>query len=106
MVKIIEELKKKKYHTRIIYIFLDNPLVSIERIKIRVAQGGHSVPDEDVVRRFHRSKMKFWNIYRNLVDEWQLLYNGEEGLILVATGERETYRVLNDRKFRIFKKGC
>ena len=36
-------------------ICLDNPERSIQRVRERVAQGGHDVPDSDVRRRYSRS---------------------------------------------------
>ena len=39
----------------LIYVVLDSPERSIERIKLRVAKGGHHVDDDDVRRRYDRS---------------------------------------------------
>jgi hypothetical protein len=38
-----------------VYICLDTPERSIQRVRERVAQGGHDVPDTDVRRRYIRS---------------------------------------------------
>ncbi len=38
-----------------IYVVLDSPDRSIERIRLRVAKGGHHVKDDDVRRRYGRS---------------------------------------------------
>lgn len=51
---------------------------------MRVQNGGHSVPDEDVIRRFGRSRTNFWNIYKDKVDMWLLVYNGENTVFPVA----------------------
>ena len=86
-VKVIEELKKKGYKTHLVYVFLDNPDMCIERIKTRVKEGGHYIPDKDVRRRYKRSFKNFWDIYKDIVDSWVLYYNGPERNVLVATGE-------------------
>ncbi|OYW46427.1 MAG: hypothetical protein B7Z08_01020 [Sphingomonadales bacterium 32-68-7] len=39
----------------LIYVVLDSPERSIERIKLRVAKGGHHVADDDVRKRYGRS---------------------------------------------------
>ena len=39
----------------VLYICLDNPERSIQRVRERVAQGGHDVPDVDIRRRYARS---------------------------------------------------
>jgi predicted ABC-type ATPase len=43
------------FFTRLFYICLDNPERSIQRVRERVAEGGHDVPDADVRRRYTRS---------------------------------------------------
>jgi predicted ABC-type ATPase len=40
---------------RLVYVCLDNPERSIQRVRERVAQGGHDVPDADIRRRYNRS---------------------------------------------------
>src|ERR1700678_3839745 len=46
---------ERLFFTRLFYICLDNPERSIQRVRERVAQGGHDVPDADVRRRYTRS---------------------------------------------------
>jgi predicted ABC-type ATPase len=68
--ELIKTVKSKGYNTFLVYIFLKDPNECIERIKDRVNKNGHSVPDEDVIRRFYRSKVNFWESYKNIVDQW------------------------------------
>ena len=52
--------------------------------------GGHFVPDEDVIRRYYRSKTNFWNIYRKLAESWVMIYNSTNTApqrVAVGTGE-------------------
>jgi predicted ABC-type ATPase len=77
LMKIIEKAHSSGYAVKIIYIFLESPQDCIQRIKIRVRLGGHSIPDEDVIRRIYRSKDNFWKVYKNLSTEWVIIYNSE-----------------------------
>ncbi len=43
------------FFVRLVYVCLDTPEQNIQRVRERVAQGGHNVPDEDVRRRYARS---------------------------------------------------
>ena len=43
------------YRTILIYIALGEPELNIDRVRLRVAQGGHDVPDADIRRRHARS---------------------------------------------------
>ncbi|MDD9898561.1 MAG: AAA family ATPase, partial [Candidatus Melainabacteria bacterium] len=56
--KHIQKLKDNGYEINLTYVFLGSQDLCIERIKSRVRQGGHDVPDEDVVRRFNRGLVK------------------------------------------------
>ena len=43
---------------------------AIERVKLRVSQGGHNIPEQDIRRRFERSWINFQEIYKSLADSW------------------------------------
>jgi predicted ABC-type ATPase len=54
--KTIQKARELSYEIILVYVFIDNPQICIERIKVRVKKGGHNIPDEDVIRRYKRSK--------------------------------------------------
>ncbi|WP_428072320.1 zeta toxin family protein [Candidatus Avelusimicrobium faecicola] len=58
--KTISLAKQNGYKVVIVYIFVDTVETCLERIKARVCNGGHPVPEEDVKRRFLRSRENFW----------------------------------------------
>ncbi|KJU84013.1 Zeta toxin [Candidatus Magnetobacterium bavaricum] len=100
-----DRLKSLGYRVHVIYIFVDASDVSIERIVRRVQNGGHHVPDEDVVRRFHRSRQNFWHIYRQLAFSWEVVYNGGKDFIEVAKGQQDDYDIKNEQLFVLFEEG-
>jgi len=97
--RIIEKAKLKNYKIILVYSFLQNCAVCIKRVKNRVKNGGHNVPETDIIRRYYKSIFKFWNEYRFLVDEWSLFYNGYDyAPMLVSFGKMENYQVINNDK--------
>ncbi len=84
--QLIKEAKQKGFKVKLIYIFLSNPEENILRVEHRTAQGGHFVPEEDIKRRYYRSKKMFMKV-KDLVDEWSLIFNGKDDFILVADDE-------------------
>ena len=102
--KIISSAKEKGYQIELIYIFLENPTVCIERIKERVLNGGHHVPGNAVVRRFYRSKNNFWNTYKNIVNRWFLIYNSELVFKEFCIGTGDQYTVNDVSVFNEFIK--
>lgn len=98
LTKFIERAKKSGYSIKIAYIFLESPQDCMQRIKIRVKLGGHFVPDADVIRRYYRSKFNFWNVYKNLADEWVMFYNSadeEPRRVAIGTGAHFVVEIEN-----------
>jgi predicted ABC-type ATPase len=100
--RIISRLKRAGYTITIVFLFLKSSETCVARVRNRVKAGGHHVPTEDVVRRFHRSKHNFWHIYKDLVDGWHLFYNSTEHPQEVASGEGNHFTVTNNDFFELF----
>lgn len=82
----IRKFKESDYRISIFYTVLESPRQCIERIRDRVAKGGHGIPDEVVIRRFSRSRRNFWGMYRSMVDSWIAYFNSGETLECFALG--------------------
>jgi predicted ABC-type ATPase len=67
--------KKSGYQIEIIYLRLRSVRLALQRIGVRVRQGGHDVPRADVQRRFNRGWENFERIYRPLADSWAVYDN-------------------------------
>jgi len=57
--------------------------MAIDRVRSRVAEGGHNVSEEDIRRRFDRGWANFRDIYRDLADAWVIFdTSGPEPIIV------------------------
>ena len=74
-VNLIKEAKSKGYFIHIFFLWIPNDHLAKERIKQRVRQGGHNVPDVDVERRLSRSLKNFFGLYKVLADSWEIFDN-------------------------------
>jgi predicted ABC-type ATPase len=101
--RVLREAKKLGYEIILLYVFLDSIDLNIERIKNRVRLGGHDVPDADVVRRFNRSVKNFWDII-DIVDFWELYYNGGDDYEKIAKSDGAIY-IINDCLYKKFQGG-
>ncbi|MBF0519565.1 MAG: AAA family ATPase [Nitrospirae bacterium] len=101
----INRLKANGYKLKTVFVFVETPDIAKQRIKERVRLGGHHIPDDDVIRRFYRSKKNFLHIYKNLSDEWQIVCNTEHNHLLVAQGTNDKYIIMDQEYFIIFKEG-
>ncbi len=63
------------YRVKIVFLSLPSVKLALARIRARVAQGGHNIPEAVVRRRFSRGIENFTRVYRLLVDSWALYDN-------------------------------
>ena len=53
--RLVLAAKQRKFTIRLIYVLLNSPELNIERVRLRVAKGGHDVPGDKIVERRKRS---------------------------------------------------
>ena len=79
--------KFKNYEIIIYYLKLPSVDLAIERVRLRVAQGGHNVPEHVIRRRYDRSWENFQQIYKHLADSWTMFDNsGKLPVIIEESG--------------------
>jgi predicted ABC-type ATPase len=82
---VIRGLKEREYQIHCFYLWLPNVELALSRIRERVSQGGHDVPEADVRRRFERSARNFFLHYRSLSDSWMHFDNSGQTPALIAS---------------------
>ncbi|MCX6957427.1 MAG: zeta toxin family protein [Verrucomicrobiae bacterium] len=85
--RFLKKWKAEGYFIKIIYLRINSPELSLDRIATRVTQGGHDVPREAVLRRFDRSWNNFVNFYRELADKWDVYENSSNQFQLLENNE-------------------
>ncbi len=105
LISRLKKLKQNGFKIIILYVFLGNIKMAIERVRIRVEEGGHHIPKKDITRRYSRSINNFWYIYKNIADEWQIFYNGDDNVIQTALGFKEQFQIIDEERFNTFKRG-
>ncbi|MEQ1695031.1 MAG: AAA family ATPase [Hyphomicrobiaceae bacterium] len=66
------------YTVHIIYLRLPNAEAAVERVRRRVAAGGHSIPEAVIRSRYAKSLDYLERLYKPIVDEWYV-WNSLEG---------------------------
>jgi len=84
----IPEWQSAGYRVELIFLKLRSVRLALARVKERVAQGGHHVAASVVRRRFRPGWRNFEQVYRPLVDRWELYDNSWDSPILLAKGEK------------------
>ncbi len=104
-VNLFKSLKKQKYKIHIFFLWIPNADLAISRIKYRVAQGGHNVPVQDVLRRFKRCIYNFFSLYQPFIDSWMLFNNAGTTPILIAEKKNGKIKIINEELYNNIVKG-
>ena len=90
------EWKTTGYFFHLVYLWLPSAEHAIQRVKDRVRRGGHSVPDDDVRRRYLSGLRNFFTLYRPLADTWRFFDSSSPvGPHLVAFGTADSQDVFD-----------
>lgn len=104
-VGLIKQAKDLGYTINLIYYWLDSVELAIERVKIRVSEGGHHIPTDTIIRRYHAGVKNFINLYKDKVDYWLLIDNSGTEPELIAEGRIEDkLQIANNEKWKIINK--
>jgi len=85
--RLIPRWRVAGYHVKLVFLSLPSADLAVARVATRVAQGGHSVPEDVVRRRFESGLRHFHEIYRHLVSSWMLYDNSVSPPGLLAGGD-------------------
>lgn len=83
---LIREWKQVGYVVKIVFLRLDSPEMAIARVQHRVRMGGHNIPESVIRRRFELGWSNFQNIYKTLVDSWQVYDATKTPPVLIDEG--------------------
>ena len=101
--KIIEA-KAKGYTVILLFFWLQNIELAKERVKVRVAEGGHNIEPEVIERRYQRGVKNLFNIYLPIVDGAFIFDNSEAMPVLLAEKQLNAIlNIVNNSTFSILK---
>lgn len=86
----LQRLRAGGYKVRIIFLFLSDPRLAIERVRQRVRLGGHDIPVPVIKRRYYAGVKNFFNLYMPLADQWKVYDNSALTPRLVAIGRADS----------------
>jgi predicted ABC-type ATPase len=87
-VKLLQDMKKSGYLVHLFFLWIPNVELALERIELRVRNGGHHIPEGIVRRRFGRSLPNFLRVYKPLADSWTIFDNSVDSPKIIAFSEQ------------------
>ncbi len=85
----IREWRTAGYVVKLIFLRLPSVELAVRRVKARVRQGGHDVPEAVIRARFETGWRNFEGLYRPLADEWIIYDCAEATPRLIAFGGKQ-----------------
>ena len=82
----IDNWRSVGYRVTLVFLSLQSPDQAVDRVRRRVAQGGHSIPESVIRRRFDAGIDNFRSVYAERVDSWVLLDNTGKAPVLIEMG--------------------
>lgn len=73
---LLHRLRAEGWRIELIYLALPSVEMSRLRVAERVAHGGHSIPEADIVRRFPRSLRNVLQVFPSAADRTRCFMNG------------------------------
>lgn len=89
MVKLIKEAQAKGYCIRLLYFWLNTPNLAVERVRMRVASGGHNVEEATIRRRYKAGLQNLFKLYIPVCDLWMIIDNSLPKMEVIAKGFRD-----------------
>jgi predicted ABC-type ATPase len=104
-VALIDEAKQAGYKVNLLYYWLDDVDLAIERVRVRVSEGGHNIARDVIVRRYYSGLKNLLTLYIYKVDFWLLVDNSKKEPEVIAEGNRQNNTVIyNNDKFSLIKR--
>ena len=101
---LCERARMRGYEICLVFLWLDSAELAIERVKQRVSEGGHNVPEETIIRRYHAGIENFFTLYQDKLDYWMFIDNSWVNQDLVAECKLgESVTVYNQSKWEKIK---
>ncbi len=94
---IIRKAKEMGYFIKCVFVLTTDPQLNVMRVRARVADGGHAVPEEKIVERYYKSLDNLKELV-NLCDILHVYDNTDE-----LEADNSLYRIFRKHKDQPYK---
>ena len=100
----IERAREVGYSLILIYFWLNDVNLAIERVKSRILEGGHSIPEEIIIRRYFRGVHNLITRFTDICHYWIVIDNSTIPFTFVAEGgEKQVISIHNQSVWQKMK---
>lgn len=103
--KQLSRMKSLGYRIVLIFLWLPDANLAVNRVASRVLQGGHNIPEGDIRRRFDSGLRNFFDLYQPLADNWLLFDASQITPRLIALKITGTMELVDNKLYKIIASG-
>ena len=93
---IIKLAKKRGYNINLLFFWLNDERLAIERVKVRVKEGGHDIPEDVIIRRYRKGIKNLFRIFIPLSDYWLVIDNSSSPYRLICEGAKSRPKIFDN----------
>ena len=105
--KLLQNAQERGYYVTLLYFWLNTPDLAVERVRNRVASGGHNVTERTVRRRYTAGIQNLFQLYIPICDYWMITDNSLSPMEVIAKGfkdgKREIYNPVVYNKLETYE---
>lgn len=98
LLKTAKKAQAAGYTVTLLYFWLNSPDLAVERVRARVATGGHDIPEETIRRRYNTGIYYFFNLYAPICERWILADNSQIPFRVIAEGTKSEVLTIRDEE--------
>ncbi|PAM94327.1 zeta toxin [Flavobacterium sp. IR1] len=99
---IVKKAQDQGYFVTLIFFWLNSVELAKQRVKIRVNEGGHNIPEDVIERRYIRGIKNFFKIYLNKCNNVMLFDNSNKLPVLILEKElNDEIQIIDSDLFNI-----
>ena len=103
-VNTIKKAQKNGYFVTVLFFWLSSQDLAIERVKIRVEEGGHDIPENVIRRRYDLGIKNMFNLYIPISDYWMFIDNSKTPFKIIADGQKKVENIKEHEIWNNLKK--
>ncbi len=95
--RFLRQCQNQGWRVTLIFLWLNDPQRAVRRVAQRVAEGGHNIPHDTIMRRYWAGLRNLIGLYLPLADIAQIYDNSDGMGLLIANKTREAGLVIDDK---------
>ena len=101
---LVARAKAKGYFVSLIYFWLESTDLAEQRVKIRVQEGGHNIPEDVIIRRYYAGLKNLTTIYQQICDI-VLVYDNSRSIpvLIYEKSESADIQVHDPNRYNILR---